>query len=186
MKEEVRDKVIFLLPVANKSNRAVLDSYNGEKKALIHILHQQYIDEEYKVSLPTNWFNNNTKEKIDAKVFSVGKKWVQLNEEFDVKNINCILLPWTKDNVKNIILETIWKINKVMGDYTKNTGGGSGDDSHVVPWQERDNVAFVNYENKIKYSIYLTVVHMWSRLYNDPFLIIRDNIPAPKNIKSKI
>ena len=29
LKEELRDKVVFLLHIANKSNKAVLDSYNG-------------------------------------------------------------------------------------------------------------------------------------------------------------
>ena len=47
-------------------------------------------------------------------------------------------------------MDTILKYNKVMVDYSKNTGGGSGDESEIVIWQNRDEVSFVNYDRKEK------------------------------------
>ena len=72
-----------------------------------------------------------------------------------------------KKRVYNITLDTLMKYSKVMVDYSKNTGGGNGDQSQIIPWQERDEVTFTNYDDKVKNSIYLTIIHMWSQQYND-------------------
>ena len=183
MKSDLRDKIMYLLPVVNKSDRHLLDSFKGEKLRLKHILHQQYIDVECVVALPSKWFDENTKEKIDNKAFSSGTSWVELDKRFNVNNNARLALPWTKDTVYTMVMDTILKYNKVMVDYSKNTGGGSGDESEIVIWQDRDEVSFVNYDEKVKNCIYLTIVHMWSRMYNDPLVVVRDDIPPDCQIE---
>ena len=160
MKEELRDKILFLLPVVNKLDRQLLDFYKGEKARLKHTLHQHYIDMDCIVTLPSKWFDDNTKEKINNRAFSSGQDWVKLNKGYNINNNTCIALPWTKESVFHMVLDTILKYNKVMGGYSKNTGGGSGDKSQIMIWQQRDEATFVNYDDKVKNSIYLTIVHM--------------------------
>ena len=74
-------------------------------------------------------------------------------------------------------VDTIMKYNKVTVDYSTNTDGDSCDESEIVIWQNCAEITFTNYDQKVKYSIYLTIVHMWSRLYNDPLVVVRDDIP---------
>ena len=45
-----------------------------------------------------------------------------------------------------------------MEEYTKNTGGGDGDEALYVV--EREDAAIVNYDRKIKGGVYLTIVHI--------------------------
>ena len=80
-------------------------------------------------------------------------------------------------------LDTTMKYNKVMGNYSKNTGGGSSDQSQIMLWQERDEVIFANCDDKVNNSIYLTIVHMWSQLYDDPLVVVKDDIPPKCQIE---
>ena len=41
-----------------------------------------------------------------------------------------------------MVIDTIMKCNKVVVDYSKNTGGGSGDESEIMLWQDHDEVTF--------------------------------------------
>ena len=95
-----------------------------------HTLYQPYIDAKCVVTLPSKWFDENTKEKICNKAFFSGQNWVQLNKGLNINNNACIALPWTKDTVhNNMVVDTIMKHNKMMVDYLKNTVGDSGDKS---------------------------------------------------------
>ena len=69
MKSDLRDKIMYLLPVVNKSDRHLLDSFKGEKSRLKHMLHEKFIDVECVVVLPSKWFDENIKEKMIIKLF---------------------------------------------------------------------------------------------------------------------
>ena len=60
----------------------------------------------------------------------------------------------------------------------KFTGGGDGDDAAVVVWKEWDEVEIVNYDYKIKNSVYLTVVHMFNKLYDFLLVVVKDGVPT--------
>ena len=49
-----------------------------------------------------------------------------------------------------MVIDTIMKYNKIMVDYSKNTGGGSGDESEIMLWQEHNKVTISNYDHKVK------------------------------------
>ncbi len=51
------------------------------------------------------------------------------------------------------------------------TGGGSGLPENYVVWQERDETTITGYIPQIAADLYLTVVHMWDRMYDYPFVV---------------
>ena len=79
--------------------------------------------------------------------------------------------------MKIIVGNVIHKYNTVMEDYTKNTGGGDGDEALYIVWKERKDAAIVNYDRKIKGGVYLTIVHMWNKQFNFPLVTTKDPIP---------
>ena len=88
------------------------------------------------------------------------------------------MLPRQESFIKQLIASTVHAYNTVMSDYTKNTGGGDGDDAAVVVWNEQDEVEIVNYDYKIKNSVYLTVVHMFNKLYDFLLVVVKDGVPT--------
>ena len=126
-------------------------------------MHQQYIDVKCVVALLSKWFDENTKEKMIIKPFLLDK----IRSSLTKVSMSIIMLvlfyhgPRTM-NMNNMAIATIFKYNKFMVDYSKNTDGGSGDKSEIVIWQNCNDVTFDNYDQKVKNSIYLTIVHMWS------------------------
>ena len=65
----------------------------------------------------------------------------------------------------------------VMDKYTQGTGGGSGLDENYVAWQQRDELHVINYTNQQASLIYLTVVHMWDKMYGFSFVSVKDSLP---------
>ena len=61
---------------------------------------------------------------------------------------------------------------------TKNTGGGDGDDAAIVVQKERDEIEIVNYDYKIKDSVYLTLVHMFNKLYDFLLVVVKESVPT--------
>ena len=96
--------------------------------------------------------------QINKKLSTVGKSWDELNKEFNPNNKARIELPRQETFIKQLIASTVYAYNTVMSDYTKNTGGGDSDDAAIVVWKELDEVEIVNYDIKIKNSVYLTIV----------------------------
>ena len=47
-----------------------------------------------------------------------------------------------------------------MEDYTKNTGGGDGDDATVMIWQEQEDADLLNFDRRLKNTVFLTIIHM--------------------------
>jgi len=65
-----------------------------------------------------------------------------------------------------------------MGDYTKNTGGGSGDAAAIVTWQEQEETDILNFNRRVKNSVYLTVVHMYDKSFAFPLVVTKEDIPV--------
>ena len=82
------------------------------------------------------------------------------------------MLPRNEPFFKQIVASTVYAYNAVMSNYTKNTGGGDGDDTAIVLRKERDEVEIVNYYYKIRNSVYLTVVHIYNKLYHFPLVVV--------------
>ncbi len=50
------------------------------------------------------------------------------------------------------------------------TGGGSGLPENYVIWQERDDTTISGYISQIAADLYLTIVYMWDRMHDFPFV----------------
>ena len=94
----------------------------------------------------------------------MGETWDQLNTEFDSNGRARIMLPGTKVFIKQLVASPKYAYNTVKSNCTKNTDGGNGDKAAIVLWKERDEVEIVNYDYKIRNSVYLTVVHIYNKL----------------------
>ena len=176
--EEMREYIPYVLSGTDRSKRLTIDEWTGKRRLCFQQLHERFIDEEVNVTLPPKWSHENTKKKINDKHAVVGKTWDEFNEEFDPNDATRIFLPRTEDDIKVIVGTTISAYNTVMVDYTKNTGGGDGDDAAIAIWEEREEVDIVNYDRKIKNAVYLTVVHMYNKLYAFPLVVIKESIPT--------
>ena len=66
--------------------------------------------------------------------------------------------------------------------YTKNTGGGDGDDTAVMIWQEREDADILNYDRNLKNIVYLTAIHMYNKMYNFPLVVVRNGVPIDYQI----
>ena len=173
--EELRDDIPFILPKPKIIGRAMLDSWPSKKKRLYHMLHVRFIDKEQKVVLPPKWNDDYTKSKIKER----GMSWDDLtSKQFNPNDPVRIKLPWTENHIKSMIQKVITAYNKIMEDYTKDTGGGSGNVADVVSWREREDVHFANYNHKVKECLYMTVVHMWNKNYGYPFYAEKEEIPV--------
>ena len=126
-----------------------------------------------KVSLPSKWFDEITKIKINEKVGE--NAWEKLTEQFDPNKPHRISLPRTEDHMKIIVGNVIREYNTVMEDYTKNTGGGDSDETSHIVWQEhKDAAAIVHYDRKVKGADHCA--SMWSKIY---FLLVTTKDPIP-------
>ena len=173
--EGMREFIPYLLKNGDKSKRLTLDEWNGKKRRAFVLFTQHFCDPDVKISLPSKWFEEITKTKINEKVGE--NAWEDLTEQFDPNKPHRISLPRTEEHMKIIVGNVIREYNTVMEDYTKNTGGGDGDEALYVVWQEREDAAIVNYDRKIKGGVYLTIVHMWNKQFNFPLVTTKDPIP---------
>lgn len=57
-----------------------------------------------------------------------------------------------------------------MEKYTTGTGGGSGMPEYCIIGQERDEKMTTGSISPIAVDLYLTVVHMWDRMHDYPFV----------------
>ncbi len=66
--------------------------------------------------------------------------------------------------------------------WTKDTGGGSGDDATYTCWQQRDARTLASYQNQIAH-LYIMPVYMHDKEYN--FLLVdkKDNLPTECQIE---
>jgi len=144
--EGMREFIPYLLKNGDKSKRLTLDEWNGKKRRAYVMFTQQFYDPDVKVSLPSKWFDEITKTKINEKVGE--NAWEKLTEQFDPNKADRISLLRSGEHMKIIVGNVIREYNTVMEDYTKNTGGGDGDEALYVVWQERKDAAIVNYDRK--------------------------------------
>ena len=163
--EEMREYIPYVLSGKDRTKRQTLDEWTGKRNKCYTLLYQRFIDPDFIVTLPTKWTQQKTKDNINRKFISTGKTWNYFNDEFNPNDLSRILLKRSEVSIKQILGSTISAYNTVMCDYTKNTGGGSGDDADIVTWQEREETDILNYDRKVKNSVYLTVVHMYDKSF---------------------
>ncbi len=73
-----------------------------------------------------------------------------------------------------------------MEQYTIGTGGGSGLPENYIIWQERDDTTISGYISQIAADLYLTIVFMWDRMHDFPFVTRREQLPQEARIDDKM
>lgn len=63
-----------------------------------------------------------------------------------------------------------------MDQYTKGTGGGPGALEYFAAWKERDSSNVIKYSQQAA-NIYLSVVHMWDKVFQFSFVQERSLMP---------
>jgi len=174
----MREYIPYVLSGKDRTKRQTLDEWTGKRNKCYTLLYQRFIDPDFIVTLPTNRTQQKTKDNINRKFISTGKTWNYFNDEFNPNDLSRILLKRSEVSIKQILGSTISAYNTVMDDYTKNTGGGSGDDADIVTWQEREETDILNYDRKVKNSVYLTVVHMYDKSFAFPLLGTKEAFPV--------
>ena len=177
--EDLREKIPFILSATDRHKRSTLDEWSGKRNICYHLLTQRFVDSEYVVTFPPKWFYDQTKQKINQKFDGAeGKTWDDFNQLFEPNDPARMSLPRTESFLKHVLGSTISAYNTVMSDYTKNTGGGDGDDAAITIWQEREETDILNYDRKLKNNVYLTIVHMYNKMYDYPLVVVKDSIPT--------
>jgi hypothetical protein len=176
--DEMRDKIPYLkktVPSTNKCNsRLLLDEFKQQKRLTMNLLKNKFIDMEEKVDFPEKWHDASTKEKLDEK--HGDGAWERFTKEMDPNKKERIELDWTQDHIEVLMKHVVMEYNKVMFDYQKNTGGGSGDEALFVDWEEREDTRFFDYDHKIKNNVYLTAIHMYDKQFGFPLTLKVDTI----------
>lgn len=177
--EDLRKYIPYILSATDRQKRLTRDEWSRKRNTCYHLLTERFIDPEYVVAFPPKWFLEQTKQKINTKFDSApGKTWDDFNSLFDPNDPARIALPRTESFLKHIVCTTLSTYNTVMIDYTKNTGGGDGEDAAITIWQEREDADILNYHWKLKNNVYLTVVHMYNKMYDFPLVVVKDSVPA--------
>ena len=66
--------------------------------------------------------------------------------------------------------------NTVMVGYTKNTGDDNGDDAAINIWQEWEDADILNYDKRLKNTVYLTVVQY--KMYDFLLVVAKEGVAA--------
>ena len=79
--------------------------------------------------------------------------------------------------MKGIFSKLESEYRAAMDQYTKGTGGGPGAPENFAAWKERDETNVIKYSQQAS-NIYLSVVHMWDKMFQFPF--VRERSPMPE------
>ncbi len=66
------------------------------------------------------------------------------------------------------------------------TGGGSGLPENYIIWQERDDTTISGYISQIAADLYLTIVFMWVRRHEFPFVMRLEQPPQEARVDDKM
>ena len=118
------------------------------------------------VTTLAKWFHDTTKESIGN---IMGDGTYNENGIFDPND--------PAEDVTDIFAKLDKEYHMFMDKYTPGTGGRSSSDENYVAWQQRNECHVVNYTNQQASLIYLTVVHMWDKMYGFPFVSAKNSLP---------
>lgn len=141
-----------------------------------------FTDLKYTVQLPEHWCHPETR---NENIESVGEAVYDKYGNFDPNLEDRITLLWTLPYLKMMFGMVRKTYNCVMERYTMGTGGGSGLPENYVIWQEKDKTAIAGYIPQIAADLYLTVVHMWHRMYDYPFVVSHEQLPKDARVDDK-
>jgi len=184
--EDMREYIPYILSGNDRSKRLTIDEWTGERNKCFAEIYKRFNDPGTIVTLPIKWDHHDTKNTINRRFESSGISWDDFNDQFNPNDLSRIALNRTEVSVRQIVGSTVSAYNTVMSNYTKNTGGGSGDDADFVTWQERDETDIADDDWNVKTSVYLTVVHMFNKSYDFPLVVTQEDIPAAFQIDDNI
>ena len=169
----LREYLPDMLGKTRGGSRANLDAAPARKRAGFRGLFIDFIDPEIVVTIPEQWFQDSTKEKVDS---SKGAGTFDEFGHINPNNIDRIRLPWTEKEVSSIFNSVMLEYNPAMHNWMKGTGGGSGAPEDFSIWQNRDPIHFIDYSNQPA-RIYLSLVYMWDKKYNFILVTQKDTMP---------
>ena len=161
----VRDSLQYLTGKSlDSDNRLEIDRSAPEKAAALKMILNKFIDKEVVITIPDKWLNPQTELNIDA---TMGDGMYEMYGTYDPNSLERMTLPWTVKDIMNIIKMVIKEYNEMMVKYTKGTGGGPGAEEHFATWEERNEYHCASYTSQ-PVNMYLSVVHIWDKLYDFP------------------
>ncbi len=174
----VREFLQDMLGKSKGGDRGAIDAAGGRKSAGFIQLHQKFTAIEVVVPIPEEWEREETRIKIDH---LRGAGTFDEHGQFNPNNLDRIALPWTPTEVEIIFKQVTFEYNKAMELYTMGTGGGPGAPENFNVWQEHDPTTVVSYIQQSTF-IYLSLIHIWDKMYSFPFVNVKDKLPASAEI----
>ena len=173
---EMREFIPAMTGTAQSGDRQSLDASRSRKLAGMRYLFNKFIDAEVTVTIPMKWFDPLTRISINN---HLGEGVFEEHGNFNPNNPQQILLAWTEKDVAAIYAKVNKEYKQAMDRYTQGTGGGPGADENFAAWEQRCETNVVTYTQGSQPSlIYLSVVHMWDKQYDFPFVTVKDPMPA--------
>ncbi len=83
---------------------------------------------------------------------------------------------WTQKDISGIFGKVVLEYQECMKKYKMRTGGGPGVPQNFAKWETRDESCILFYTQQDA-NLYLTVVHIWDKLYGFLFVPTRDPMP---------
>ncbi len=182
LSDQVRDYLPDIMGISSGGNRQQLDASRGRQALGWNLTLDLYIDLNHTVHLPERWCLEETRNEINAEL---GDDGYDKYGKFNPNRQDRISLPWTLPLLKTMFGMVRKSYNRVMERYTMGTGGGPGMPENYVIWQERDETTFTGYISQVTADLYLTIVHMWDRMYDYPFVTTREQIPQEARIDDR-
>ncbi len=171
-----------IMGIAAGGNRQQLDASQGRQALGWNLTLDLLVDLNHTIHLPERWGLPETKKEINERL---GDNAYEKYGKFNPNQHDRISLPWILPLLKTIFGMVRKSCNRVMDRYTMGTGGGSGMPENYVIWQEREETMITGYITQITADLYLTVVYMWDRMYNFPFVTTRAQIPQEARIDDR-
>ena len=172
---DMRDFIPALTGTARNGDRQSLDSSRSRKVAGLRYLYEKFVDPKVNVIIPSKWNEPQTRTSINT---FLGEGVYEQHGQFNPNNLQRIRLPWTEKDVGAIYAKVDKEYKQAMDRYTQGTGGGPGADENFAAWEQRCETNVVTYTTGSQPSlIYLSVVHMWDKHYDFPFVTVKDTMP---------
>lgn len=173
MHEDLREHIPVVVSTKDISGRLNLDSWKAEQRRVYSILSTRFIDREVIVALPAAWLASETKEAIDAQCGEGFYDRLNLNPN----NEERMRIPWSSAEMPGMLKTALHSLDGIMKNFKMDTGGGSGNEATVACWQDREPHEIVTYINHIESNIYLTILHMWDKMYGFPLSAKSGQVP---------
>eukprot|EP00985_Skeletonema_marinoi_P008476 scaffold3852_cov106-Skeletonema_marinoi.AAC.4 len=172
--DDMREYIPYLLSVKDPSGRLQLDEWSSKKRTATRQLFLRFIDTDYVIEVPARWLSEEAKTRTDK--FAGAGAYDSLN--FNLNNTERMEIAWTESEVHKIFSVAVLEYNTIMKGYTKNTGGGDGNELAVVTWEDREDLDISGSTAKNGTAdVHLTIVHLWDKAYEFPLTVTKGNVP---------